>query len=107
MAAGKTSGSAVKTGGSLRLVTTIASEAVSDAPSESVTSDLPGCCASLDPGYIGRITSGAVEATLVLEDPITGSPTGGHRANDGNDRNHKGEHDRDVAQIAFALPLFC
>ncbi len=48
---------------------------IGDAPSESVTSDLPGCCASLDPGYIGRITSGAVEATLVLEDPITGSPT--------------------------------
>ena len=47
---------------------------IGDAPTELVTADAPGCCAQLDTGFIGRITSGAVEATLVLEDPTTGSP---------------------------------
>jgi serine/threonine-protein kinase len=48
---------------------------IGDAPTELTTGDLPTCCAGLDPGFIGRITSGAVDATLVLEDPTTGSPT--------------------------------
>lgn len=46
---------------------------VGDAPTELASLDAPGCCAQLDPGFIGRITSGAVEATLVL-DPGDGSP---------------------------------
>lgn len=46
---------------------------IGTASTELSTTDAPGCCAGLDPGFIGRITSGAVDGTLLLEDPIDGS----------------------------------
>ncbi len=48
---------------------------IGDAPTELTTADTSSCCAGLDPGFIGRITTGAVDATLVLEDPTTAAPT--------------------------------